>query len=172
MSNIPTKREGEPSDLDPKGAGATFTRYKRPLIMRRPELQNGWQLWSSSFLTVFFWVLWLYIFMPLLSLLAWAAGLMIIYELMLQNLPLSELLHILKVYGIGIGVLLLLYLGYALTGYLRFRGMERRKPAPEVSLDLLAASHHLDMETLHTLQSSQSLVLPDELLEQMFEKRH
>ena len=167
-----TPREGaEPSNLEPNDPVAAFSQNKRPLIMRRPELQTGWQLWGSSFLTVVFWGLWLYLFMPVLSLLAWAAGLMMVYELMVQNLTLPELWHILKVYGAGIGVLLILYLGYALMGYLLYRRMDRRKLAPEVTSDLLAASHHLDTATLHTLQSSQSLVPPQQLLERMFEKR-
>jgi biofilm PGA synthesis protein PgaD len=171
MSNTTVKGEGARSNLHPKEPVAVSSEYKRPLIIRRPELQSGLQLWSSSFLTVIFWGLWFYLFMPLLSLLAWAAGLMMIYELMVQNLTLPDLWHTLKVYGVGIGVLLVLYLGYAFMAYIRFRQMERRKQAPEVSPGLLAASHNLDLATLHTLQSGQSVVLPERLLERMFEQR-
>ena len=171
MSNETVKSENESSNLDPNDPFAAFSHYRRPLIIRRPELQNGLQLWGSSFVTLLFWGLSLYLFMPLLRLLAWAAGLMLVYELMVQNLSLSELWQMLRVYGIGIGILLVLYLGYALMGYLRYRHLERRKQTPQVSQELLAASHNLDMATLRALQSNQSQVLPEKLLERMFEKR-
>lgn len=168
---LPTRRDHEATDDEQATQAEVRALFQRPLVIERPELQNGVQRWSYRGLTVMFWVLWLYLFMPLLSVLAWAAGMMVVYEVMVQNLALSELWHLLKVYGTGIGFLLVVYLGYAFSGFLRFRNVERRKLAPAIAPEQLAQSHNLDMATLKSLQTQQTQVLSPELLERMFPKQ-
>ena len=168
---VPSRNDQAAADLAQARPAQVRSLFQRPLIIERPELQNGLQRWSYRGLTAMFWVLWLYLFMPLLSVLAWAAGMMVVYEVMVQNLALSELWHLLKVYGSGVGFLLVVYLGYAFSGFLRFRNVERRKLAPQITPEQLAQSHHLDMATLKSLQTQQSQVLSPELLERMFPRQ-
>ena len=105
---------------------------------------------------------------PLLSLLAWAAGLGIIYQLMVQNLATVDLVEMLKVYGAGAGLLSGAYLVWALTSFLRWRNVERRQPAAPVDDVSLARSHHLAANQLDVLREAQRHVLSAEMLEQMF----
>ena len=143
---------------------------QRPLIIERPELQSEVQRWGYRALTVMFWVMWMYFFLPLLSVIAWAAGLVLIYQALVQNLVLADFWTMLQLYGSGIGMLLTCYLGYALTGYLRFRNIERRKAQTPVSQQALAQFHNLDAEQLRAMTSWRSHVISGKQLDAMFSR--
>ena len=154
---------------EPNGGPAHVeTPEPRPLIIERGHLQTGPQRWGYRSLTVICWLLWLYLFMPLLSVIAWVAGLTLVYEVLLQDLLLADLWRLLARYGSGIGVLTSVYLLWAITSYLRFRGVERRKAVEQVSDLQLAESHQLQMAELKTLKQADRLVLDPDQLERMF----
>lgn len=140
----------------------------RPLIIERPELQTRAQRFGSASVTLLCWFLWLYLFLPLLSFVAWVLGATLVYQLMLQNLELAELLQLLSFYGRGILMLSGAYLLWAVVSYLRFRGIERRRVPPPASLELLAASHHLSTLALRRLRAARRMVVSAEELQRMF----
>ena len=140
----------------------------RPLIIERTYLQSAGQRWGYRSLTIACWALWIYLFMPLVSVLAWAAGLTLIYEMLVQDLDLVELWDLLKVYGAGIGVLCGIYLLWAVSSYLRFKGVERRQLAPRISAQLMASSHRLDMLEYIELQNTSLHTVSAEQLDKMF----
>ncbi|MEZ5560106.1 MAG: poly-beta-1,6-N-acetyl-D-glucosamine biosynthesis protein PgaD [Pseudomonadales bacterium] len=141
---------------------------RRPLIIERPDLQTAAQRYGYLSVTFLAWFMWLYLVVPLLSLLAWVAGITVLYEAMIQNLATADLLAMLKVYGSGAGALSLIYLTWAITSYLRWRNVHRRQPAAPVDDQRLASSHHLTPAELHALRTASRRVLSVELLERMF----
>jgi biofilm PGA synthesis protein PgaD len=140
----------------------------RPLIIERPELQTRAQRFGSATVTLLCWFLWLYLFVPLLSFVAWVLGATLVYQVMLQNLQLAELLQLLSFYGRGIVLLSGAYLLWAVASYLRFRGIDRRRVPAPASLEPLAASHHLSPLDLRRLRAARRMVLSAEELERMF----
>jgi biofilm PGA synthesis protein PgaD len=140
----------------------------RPLIIERPDLQSRAERYGWLSVTLLCWLLWLYLFVPLLSLLAWALGATVVYRALLADLRVPELLGILASYGTGIGVLTTVYLGWAVSSYLRFRGMDRRRRPAGATLTALAASHHLEVDELRRLRAAPRTVLSAEQLERMF----
>ncbi|MFU8815202.1 MAG: poly-beta-1,6-N-acetyl-D-glucosamine biosynthesis protein PgaD [Pseudomonadales bacterium] len=140
----------------------------RPLIIERPELQTRAQRFGWASVTLACWVLWLYLFVPLLSLVAWVLGATLVYQVMLQNLELRELLRLLSHYGGGILLLSAVYLLWAVASYLRFRGLDRRQAPPPASLEQLAASHRLSTLALHRLRAARRVVVSAEELQRMF----
>lgn len=141
---------------------------RRPLIIERPDLQTMAQRYGYLTFTFVAWFMWLYLVVPLLSWLAWAAGLGIIYQAMIQNLATADLIQMLKVYGAGAGLLSGTYLVWAITSLLRWHNVERRLPAAPVDDVSLARSHHLAANQLDALRETQRHVLSAEMLEQMF----
>ena len=105
---------------------------RRPLIIERPDLQTMTQRYGYLSFTFFAWFAWLYLVVPLFSLLAWVAGLNLIYQAMVQDLLTAELFHMLKVYGSGSAAFSGAYILWAVTSYLRWRNVERRQAAPPV----------------------------------------
>ncbi|HEV8078806.1 MAG TPA: poly-beta-1,6-N-acetyl-D-glucosamine biosynthesis protein PgaD, partial [Marinobacter sp.] len=71
---------------------------KTPLIIERPELQTPTRKTLSSVITFLAWTLWIYLWLPLLSIIAWGAGIqMLIVEVFLPDNyeDLQELLRLL-----------------------------------------------------------------------------
>lgn len=141
---------------------------RRPLIIERPHLQTLAQRYGYLSFTFVAWFMWLYLLVPLLSLFTWAAGLGIIYQVIVQDLATADLIRMLKVYGTGAGLLSGTYLVWAIASFLRWRNVERRQPAAPVDDVGLARSHHLAAHQLDELREAQRYVLSVEMLEQMF----
>ena len=146
----------------------TLVKPTRPLILSRPDLQTIAQRVGHRSVTFFAWVMWLYVVVPLFSVLAWVAGATLVYEAMLQDLLTTELFDMLILYGSGAGTLAGTYLVWAITSYYRWRNIERRHPAIPVDDESLARSHYLEAYQLNALRDGQRTVVSPEMLEQMF----
>lgn len=140
----------------------------RPLIIERPDLQSRLQRYGYLSVTLIGWVLWLYLFVPLLSLVAWALGATLVYQALVQGLSLSDLGHLLARYGSGIGVLVSVLLVWAVSSYWRFRGMDRRRAPTPVDDERLRGAHHLAATELAALRCADRVVVSAAQLERMF----
>ncbi len=143
---------------------------ERPLIIERPDLQPLSQRWGYRSVTLFCWLLWLYLFVPLLSFIAWVAGLSFAYRLLLQDLNVTELWAMLSSYGLGIGILAGVYLSWAFYSYLRFRNVERRLATPLIDVATLAASHGLAADTVMQWREQRQQTIDPETLTAMFDR--
>lgn len=104
---------------------------KTPLIINCPDLQTLKQKYTYAAITLLFWVIWFYLWLPLLSFFAWVFGIEIFYEHMVVLDGLNSLVDMLGWYALIItltGVILILWSRYNL---LRFRKKNQRtQPAP------------------------------------------
>lgn len=110
----------------------------RPLIIERPDLQSGPQRLLSTALTVGFWVLYAYLWLPVLGLLGWAFGVSRFYEEMVRLEGYRPLLQLLGWYGLVVGLLAGSLIAWASWNYRRFRHMHRRAAPRPVGLDQIA----------------------------------
>jgi len=111
----------------------------RPLIIERPDLQSRHQRVVSTGMTVVFWGLWVYLWLPLVALLGWAFGIERFYDEMIRLEGLGRVLELLGWYALVITVLAGSLVLWATYNYLRFRGVDRRKAPHPVGLDRVAA---------------------------------
>ncbi len=155
------------SAFEPAGAGRD-TSYIRPLIIERSELQTPGQRWGFRSLTFVMWVAWFYLFIPLLSIAAWAVGMTLVYQALVPNLEITDLWRMLSHYAAGIGVLSGIYILWAVSSFIRFRGIERRKLAPVIPDHLYAHSHNLSNGELNRLRSAGLYTVSAEQLDRMF----
>ena len=142
----------------------------RPLIIERPDLQSVAQRWGYRSLTLACWILWLHLFVPVLSFIAWFIGLTVIYQVLLQGLDFQQFWGIFYRYAVGIGVFTSTYLLWALYNLLRFRGKERRKLIPIISEQAYAESHNISVAELLELRGEDRLTVSNSLLTRMFEE--
>jgi len=129
----------------------------RPLIIERPDLQSPPQRVVSAGLTLFFWAVWAYLWLPVLALLGWVFGVTRFYEEMVVNQGDRALLEVLGWYAIGIALLAGSLVCWALYNYLRFRGKERRKALPRVGVAQVAAQAALEPGALKGWQAARVL---------------
>jgi biofilm PGA synthesis protein PgaD len=118
-------------------SGPRHSRLKSPLI-ERPDLQSAQQRTLYGVLTLAFWALWFYLWLPVLALLAWALGVQQAYKYMVLLDGYQQLLRLLGIYCLVILLLgggLVLWASYSIF---RFRGIERRSAHREISSAALA----------------------------------
>src|SRR5271165_4017750 len=102
----------------------------KTLIIDKPGLQTARQRLLFGSMTIVFWALWIYLWLPILALIGWALGFKIAYYEMVVKNGYVGLLHLLGFYAtivLCLGASLLIWAYYNLA---RFRGVMRRKSVP------------------------------------------
>jgi biofilm PGA synthesis protein PgaD len=129
---------------------------KSPLI-ERPELQTPRQRTVFGALTLAFWLFWVYLWVPVLALLAWLLGLQQAYKYMIVLGGYQEVVRVIWLYAL---VVLLLGGGlliWAVYNIMRFSGVEKRTAALPVTA--VEAGRHFgqDPEAVTRWQGGQRL---------------
>lgn len=130
----------------------TDTDPKLPEPIYRPELQGRYQRGLYAVLSVLGWVIWLYLFVPLFTLVGWMFGYHRLDRFVLSN-P-RESAYTLTLYMIVIALAGAALVLWAIYNLLRFRGKERRTQPHNVTEDALAAEFHIKSLELWRLQRS------------------
>lgn len=126
---------------------------KHPLIIERPDLQSRATRTIYSLVTLVAWLSWLYLWMPLLSLLLWALGV----RLFAQELVLPHnfnYLGQLALYGIVMAGLLTLVVCWSQYNFRRFRGVDRRAAPELLAVEDEARHYHLDPQLVRELKAA------------------
>jgi biofilm PGA synthesis protein PgaD len=107
----------------------------RDFIIDKPQWQTARQRAVFGTVTVLFWALWIYLWLPVLAIIGWLLGIKIAYREMVIKHGYVQLVQDLGLYALVIlclgGSLLL----WAYYNYFRFRGVERRQERPRVTLE-------------------------------------
>lgn len=131
-------------------------RYK--LILNMPDLVARHKKIGSSIFTIIFWALFAYLWMPLITLIAWTLGLRHSYNEALYIAELINFKHLAFVYSMIVfamgGALLL----WALQEYLRFRNINRRREPTEVEMHELATYTGLVESNIATGQLARRII--------------
>lgn len=132
---------------------------KNPLIIDRPDLQAWQQKALFGALTAMFWMIWLFLWLPLVTLAAWVFFGYRFQFHMLELAGYEGFLNLVAVYGLVIltmgGALIL----WAKINHLRFRGVDRRKQFPSPTVEDLAAQHHVTTASLAQWQNYQVMTV-------------
>jgi len=129
---------------------------KSPLV-ERPDLQSRRQQVLYGALTLAFWSLWFYLWLPLLALLAWALGIQQAFKYMVVLGGYRDVLALLGIYGL---VILLLgggLVAWATYNIIRFRGIERRTAALPVTATEIGMHFGQDPHAVSGWQNDQRL---------------
>lgn len=131
---------------------------RHPEILYRPDLQPIGQRTLYSVLTLVAWTVWLYLFVPLLSLLAWWFGVDRFSRYLLTPADRSDLLTLLGYAGVVV-VSAIVIVTWSFYNLKRYGGLDRRKPVPPVSDEDLRQRHGIDAATLAALRQERRLVV-------------
>jgi biofilm PGA synthesis protein PgaD len=122
----------------------------KPPIIDVPHLLSRSRRRNEAAFTAIMWSLYAYLWTPLISLLAWWAGLDIAYESMVEDGGWQGLLFVLRWYIVSITLIFIIIAAWSSSNRRRFRNKERRQSIPPVSDQELmfhfgVASGELDM---------------------------
>ena len=102
------------------------------IIIDRPELQSKGKRAIFGVLTAGLWSFYLYLLLPLASLLAWWLGFTAVYEELVMRRGWEALLELIGVYGAIVLAMGLVQVSWALGNWLRFYGArDRRRERPQ-----------------------------------------
>lgn len=130
-----------------------------PHIIQRPDLQTLRQRFGDSFLTFLFWLAWFYLWIPLISLGAWAFGVNLFHDEMVVSAGLQALIELLGLYFLVIFLISATLGIWALINLWRFRGNERRGAQPIVDEAALANDFGVTSEKIVAWQRCKRLVI-------------
>ncbi|MFO1360918.1 MAG: poly-beta-1,6-N-acetyl-D-glucosamine biosynthesis protein PgaD [Burkholderiales bacterium] len=106
---------------------------KRPLIIERPDLQTGRQRLLYGALTLLFWLLYIYLWLPLITLAGWSFGLWRGYDVLVTQTGFRDLLALLGWYASMIAAFAGTLIVWAVYNLVVFGGRERRAPPPPLA---------------------------------------
>lgn len=130
-----------------------------PLIIERPDLQSWRRRFGYAAVTLFFWLFYLYLWQPLLSLVLWTLGVGIAYLQMVELGGFEALLELLISYGLVIVAIALVYIGWAQINYRRFRRREQRINARELRCEETARHFGISVQDLRSWRDQRMLIV-------------
>jgi len=130
-----------------------------PLIIDKPELQSPQKKIFFSMLTFIFWVIWFYIWLPLVSLIAWLLGIDFFYEHMIILGGIDGLISEISWYGTIITLSALTLVAWSVYNMMRFRNKNRRSSLKQISLEDQSDYFKLETEALKTCQQEKRVVI-------------
>nr|CDQ37556.1 hemin storage system protein [Virgibacillus halodenitrificans] len=128
-----------------------------PEIIHRPDLQSRRQRGVFALLSGLGWMLWLYLFLPLSTLLGWAFG-----SERFQSYVIDSHEHSwasLTIYAVTVVLAGMALLIWAFYNYRRFRHADRRRPPAPLTTERLAASFGVSEAQVEHLQRSRVTTL-------------
>jgi len=106
------------------------------LVIDRPELQPAAQRAFFSALTVVLWTFYVYLLLPLVTLLAWYFGYSAVYEEMVMRNGWEALIKLMGFYGAIVLAMAFTQIGWALINWMRFAGKRDRRRERERVVDM------------------------------------
>jgi len=131
----------------------------KELIIETPSLQTLRQRYTHAIVTLVFWIIFLYLWIPLASLMAWLMGIGTFYEEIVVQEGYYQLLNLFFWYGVTILVISVVFLGWALYNQFRFRGKDRRRHPTPPTIEDLANYFQVDLSLLGKGQKARRIVV-------------
>ena len=132
--------------------------YPDCLIIDRPDLKSMPLVLGEGILTVLFWGFWFYLWLPLVSLLAWGFGLQIFYKQMVALGGFTGFIQHLNVFLSGVALVSGAIAVWSLYNLKRYGFYNRRNHLLKTDMDQLAATINMPIQKLTEIQQGKHIV--------------
>ncbi len=124
-----------------------------PRFIDQPDLQSAGQRTVLSILALLAWICWLYLFLPLLTLVGWAISYQRVNQYIVHNKDgFFQQIELLGPIVIIMGTLLIFWATY---NWVRFRGSSRRVAPQDATVNEIAVHFKISANLVHQAQSRQ-----------------
>lgn len=127
------------------------------LIIDTPLLQSLKQKYVSALLTFIFWVLWIYLWTPLITLVGWILGINLAFFQMVELGGYKDVAADFVIFLLCVAIMGGALAIWASYNFFRFRNVDRRTPLPAVTNSQLSAFFKVDRVMLSKQQEAQCL---------------
>lgn len=131
---------------------------EHPEIIYRPDLQPPARRALFSGITFVAWLMWFYLFLPLISVAAWWFGVESFRQYMFDPERSGYLLTLIG-YAIVVAVTALVIISWSRYNQVRFGGPDRRQAMPPVTDEMMQEKFRLDAEMLENIQTAKTIEL-------------
>ncbi len=131
----------------------------RDLLINEPELQTLHHKLGDTVITAVMWGIYLYLWLPLISLVAWLFGIQLFYHELIEAGGYLELLDRIALYATVIPVILVVIFSWSLSNQRRFRGQERRNAVSEISPAEMTAFFDVTAAEFERLRDASRIVI-------------
>ncbi|MDR2878066.1 MAG: poly-beta-1,6-N-acetyl-D-glucosamine biosynthesis protein PgaD [Chromatiales bacterium] len=132
---------------------------RRPLIIQNAQLQTSRQRYAYAVLTLVFWVIWLYLWTPLITLVAWLFGAERFYDAMIVQGGIELVKSLIGIFSLLILGMGTVFGGWAVYNRWLVRGRDKRRGSPPVTDIELCEHFQITAEQLQILRSSRHAVV-------------
>ena len=129
------------------------------LIIDHPEWQTPKQRILLGSITLIFWMVWFYLWIPLISILAWVFGIKVFEYHMIELEGYKDLIALLGWYAAGVILLGGSLIAWATYNIQRFKQSTRRSSRLGVSVENQARHFQVDVKDVRVWRESQLIVV-------------
>jgi biofilm PGA synthesis protein PgaD len=132
---------------------------RNELIIERPELQTMSQRYGWKSVTFLFWMFYLYLWVPLITLVVWLVGVKLFHINMIELKGYESLVDKLGLYSGIILTISIILIGWAEVNRMRFKNKLRRLDSDELSIGEVAKKYNLEVSNLSLLRQKKSIMV-------------
>lgn len=125
-------------------------RPRLPTIIECSDLESPRKRRIGQLVSLLAWMVWIYLFTPLIGLVGWALGVQLFEKHILDD-PLGTLKTV-QIYAGAIGIAGLIFIGWASYNWFRFHDVDRRRAPPPVGTHELARHFGITPEEAETIE--------------------
>jgi biofilm PGA synthesis protein PgaD len=129
------------------------------LQIQAPELLTGTERTRDKLITALMWGVYLYLWVPLISLGAWLLGFEFAYDVMIRTGGARNLGHVLAFYAVVLVLIFATVSIWSLGNRLRYGGMHRRHAGNSLSVAAMAKYFEIDVTTVDALRTMKSAAI-------------
>lgn len=129
------------------------------LIIEKPELQTNVQRYGWTTVTFAFWAIYIYLWLPLITLVAWWVGVKLFHLHMIQLHGYEGLVDKLGLYSVIIFIVSITLIGWAEIDRMRFKNQLRRTDHTPITVGEVAKKYNLQEHELNLLRQKKSMVV-------------
>jgi biofilm PGA synthesis protein PgaD len=129
------------------------------LIIEKPELQSNIHRYGWGSVTFIFWMIYIYLWLPLITLVAWWFGAKLFNLQMIQLEGYKGLLGNLGLYTVIIVVISLILIGWAELDRMRFKDKLRRLVNNTITVGEIAKKYNMHEHELTQLRQKKSMLV-------------
>jgi len=110
-------------------------------------------------LTTVLWFVYLYLWTPFISLVAWYLGYEFAYENVIRAGGIDDLLQLLVSFSTFVGTIVVIVAGWSLLQYMRFHGKDRRSTTPHPEPDAEMKLWNIDAALFTNIRNARNMTL-------------
>jgi len=129
------------------------------LIIEHPEWQKPKQRLMMGSITLMFWMAWIYLWVPILSIIGWLLGIKLFHYQMITLGGIEGLIGMLAWYAVAVFLLSGSLIAWATYNIQRFKNKNRRGPRKVVTEEIQADYFKVEVSDVRAWRKSQLLAV-------------